>query len=230
MRGIGRPRFVPFLDHPKLKKAIIKGINSYLINVDRLNIENGRARMRKRYNAKHPNVLYYFMHDAELQLRKEDEFLKRLYLEGTTSSTRDGKRFLELYRIFDVDEYDINLEGSPLEEEYIKLRYKMVDLHMSEHDMDQYCAIRACHWWNPTFGLTLARLVEPGEKWLVRQGDKHTTIINGNGTQIFDLQMWAIDGNRLAAYLFGDSLVGHTPTRGGAKAFVTSKDPPTWRR
>ena len=50
-----------------------------------------------------------------------------------------------------------------------------------------YQMIGACHWWNPTFSLTLAKLVYPNEKWKIKKGFHHTTIVNSNETLVFDI-------------------------------------------
>ena len=53
--------------------------------------------------------------------------------------------------------------------------------------MDSYCLIGGCHWWNPTFCLTLANIVMPNEKWIVINSDYHTTVVNSDCTKIFDI-------------------------------------------
>ena len=47
--------------------------------------------------------------------------------------------------------------------------------------------IGACHWWNPTFSLTLAKLVYPNEKWKIKKGFYHTTVVNLNESLVFDI-------------------------------------------
>jgi hypothetical protein len=64
----------------------------------------------------------------------------------------------------------------------------------------------ACHWWNPTFCLTLAKLIYPTETWLVQRGKEHTTVVNKNKTLVFDI-------------LYFDPA---DPTLGGANALAKS--------
>lgn len=45
----------------------------------------------------------------------------------------------------------------------------------------------ACHWWNPTFGLTLAKIIYPNEKWIIKSSDYHTTIVNKSENLVFDI-------------------------------------------
>jgi hypothetical protein len=40
---------------------------------------------------------------------------------------------------------------------------------------------------SPTFGLTLAKIIYPNEKWIVKKGFHHTTIVNKNETLVFDI-------------------------------------------
>ena len=50
-----------------------------------------------------------------------------------------------------------------------------------------YCCYGACHWYNPTFCLELAKLVMPEIDWQTLRGSKHTTITNKDETLVFDI-------------------------------------------
>ena len=61
-----------------------------------------------------------------------------------------------------------------------------------ENDYAAYVPHHACHWWNPTFGLTLAKLIHPEIKWKVFMGEWHTTVwgIIPGGEMHFDIMMY----------------------------------------
>jgi len=48
--------------------------------------------------------------------------------------------------------------------------------------MDSYCLIGGCHWLNPTFCLTLAKIIMPKERWKIKRSDYHTTVVNSDDT------------------------------------------------
>lgn len=72
----------------------------------------------------------------------------------------------------------------------------------------------ACHWWNPSFGLTLAKIILPNEKWVIQKGRDHTTVTNEGRTLVFDI---------LRAYV-------HSETLGGKNALEDSllPQPDSW--
>jgi hypothetical protein len=49
----------------------------------------------------------------------------------------------------------------------------------------------SCHWINPTFSLTLARIIFPAEKWEIVESDEHTSVFNEQCTMCFDILAWA---------------------------------------
>ncbi len=91
-----------------------------------------------------------------------------------------------------------------------------------KHALESYYLPCACHWYSPTFMLTLARLVEPTEHWAVRTGPEHTTVVNRARTRVFDLIYWGLKG-RLENYLFGDTIKSHDASMGGELAFANSR-------
>ena len=58
---------------------------------------------------------------------------------------------------------------------------------MREKHYDYYQMFHYCHWFNPTFGLTLAKMVMPKVDWVVRRGDRHTTVVSIDLTLVFDI-------------------------------------------
>jgi hypothetical protein len=54
-----------------------------------------------------------------------------------------------------------------------------------------YCICGGCHWCNPTFGLELAKMLMPHVKWIVKEGETHTTVTTKEEDLVFDILMYA---------------------------------------
>lgn len=59
-----------------------------------------------------------------------------------------------------------------------------------EKRYQSYCLYGGCHWWNPTFGLELAKMVMPCVKWIVKKGAVHTTVTTKEEDLVFDILMY----------------------------------------
>lgn len=207
-----RSKIVPLLSNPKIKMAIKKGVNSFL----RCHKISGKYE-------EHKMPAYYSTSDgyAELMLRKQEKFFADL--------KQKGKWHCDL-RSTDVellkqDGVILEEEDSEDEDEDFWILQAQVEGMIFEHyhrqlkreDLESYVFMHSCHWWAPTFELTLAKLVEPKEKWRVIQSDKHSTVVNKDNTRVFDILYWAIDG-RLNSYVLGEVILEIDPTLGGKKA------------
>ena len=84
-----------------------------------------------------------------------------------------------------------------------------------------YVPFGTCHWWNKTFSLWLAKKMFPSYKWVIREGDKHTTVYCEKHNMIFDIIYWATD-NRLEDYINGLEYSSDDKTLGGGKAYRSS--------
>ena len=126
---------------------------------------------------------------------------------------------------FDHDDYfnDQHLMCSHYEdykEDTCALWYKW----QRQLDWSSYCPNGQCHWWNPTFGLTLARIIQPKEtwrvvrNWLTPEGKdsegtslgNHTSVINHDNTKCFDILYYGPDkpnfgGDLVYLHLFDES-------------------------
>lgn len=74
--------------------------------------------------------------------------------------------------------------------EYQKYKYNVIEPYVNaEYDKDYryYCLWGGCHWYNPTFGITLARMVMPHIKWKLIVGDFHTTVVSEDEILVFDI-------------------------------------------
>lgn len=199
----------PFLDHPKIKRAIRKGVNDYL----------SMFPTNERYK-ENTVPAYYSSKDGHMTLmdRKSEELfdvLRKLNLLP--------KKLLKLEKLmYTCDEDDADNYGDKYFEMRMKFMNKFFTWDMVKYDLETYYLSGSCHWYAPTFELELARLVEPNEKWRIRTGEDHTTVINENNTKVFDLLYWASD-ERLENYVFGDEIENPDPTLGGKAAFIDSQ-------
>jgi hypothetical protein len=155
---------LPHLDTVIMKKAMKKGILGYL--------NNDLFYGNKLKNFKFDKPPYeYSSCITLLQSEWEDEIIKTLKKHGILKLEYDK---------YDVEYDDYKKEYiDPILEPYLK-KYKKTH-------MDAFCLWGGCHWWNPTFCLTLANIILPDEEWRVRRSEYHTTIVNKNDTKIFDI-------------------------------------------
>ena len=205
-----KTKVVPFLEHPEVLKSIVKGVNGYLRSF---------PECKERYKKNTPPAKYSSgdWYCCTLMERKRDELLEQLRDENKLS-----KSFLKREEIC-ATSYEPDIETS---NKYLRsLEYALrpyMNWNVIKYDIESYVLYGSCHWVNPTFGLTLARLVEPEEEWRVLSGEKHTTVINKSNTKVFDLLYWSIDG-RVENYIFGDPLANPDPTLGGKQAYEDAK-------
>jgi hypothetical protein len=206
---------VPHLDNPKIQKAIRDGVNWYLK-------ESRQPHLRYKKNTAPAS---YSSRDGYARLimgRREDQLEDDLRKRGKLPLyfTRAEKKFVDAHE-----------ENSPIlsEKEWDKIEDDIGDArdrltaHLYKWDnikynLETYFFCGACHWYNPTFCLTLARLVEPDENWHVLDGIKHTTVVNYECSKVFDLLYWC-DKGRLGNHVFGDEVREQDETLGGYAAF-----------
>jgi len=167
---------LPLLSLPKVKKSIKKGIISY--------INDGNCYEDIIYNPNKCPAFYergdgwgVYIDDYEEKLTEkllETGFLKKDENEPLTNDNGEFDDYLE------SDNYII----------YENYKQELIKPFIKYHEktsLRAYQMFGACHWWKPTFGLTLAKIIYPNEKWVVKRGEYHTTIVNKNATLVFDI-------------------------------------------
>lgn len=80
--------------------------------------------------------------------------------------------------------------GSDTHNKYMEYKNKVIEPYWNDYldgEYEAYCLYGGCHWYNPTFSLTLAKMVVPTEKWRVKYGRYHTTVVNETGDRVFDI-------------------------------------------
>ena len=182
---------VPLLNTVKVKNAIKKGVLGYMNNsvnpdikfssykhiYDYFNDKNGEC-----YFNKNSSPADYSSFSVDHQMDWEDTLIDTLeqhnMIKPFTWDNYDDEKKSNTNPELEYEEYrDDYLD--PILEPFIN-NYKKTHI-------DSYCLRGGCHWWNPTFCLTLANIVMPNEKWRPKSSEYHTTIVNSDNTKIFDI-------------------------------------------
>ena len=159
---------LPLLSLPNVKKSIKKGIISY--------IDDGNC-----YN----DTIYDF-NKCPASYGRGDGWQTYMdeYEEGlTTKLLATGFLKQNQNTSLEDDDYDFD-------EEYINYKDVIISPFIKHHEktsLRSYQMFGGCHWWNPTFCFTLAKIIYPNENWKVKKGFYHTTIVNSNESLVFDI-------------------------------------------
>ena len=208
-------KIVPFLKHEKILKAIKEGVNDYLSMF---------PACEEKYKKNTAPACYSSMdwYDCILMDRKREIKFKQLSKLNVLP-----KKYLLLEEKAKKIDTDTS-EGENLWIKLMEMKDEILEPYFSWENIwrnpESYILAGSCHYYAPTFELTLAQLVEPEEEWLVRSDEKHTTVINKSHTKTFDLLYWAYNG-RLEHYMFGDKLTEkakNDKTLGGKEAYLDS--------
>lgn len=168
-------KILPVLKTKPIRSAIKRGITKYLRDCN----------STKRYDpTKLPCHYSRGDHICDLYARYEEEIERELIEKGILkadinkpSKGSDDSVYEEYYE-------------SDLASQYMEYKNKITEPYIEacvEKQYEAYQCFCACHWYNPTFGLTLAKMILPNEKWIVLEGDKHTTVTNKKRTLVFDI-------------------------------------------
>lgn len=160
---------VPLLKHPSVKKSVKKGLNKF--------IKDGQS-YETVYDSKKCPASYcsndgWVMHIDNFKEELTDKLLETGFLRQPP-----------------IVEEDIEFDECPEYLEYEKYRDKLLEPfieHYEQTSLRAYQVFGACHWWNPTFSLALAKLIYPNEKWITLTGKCHTTVVNQEKTLVFDI-------------------------------------------
>ena len=170
---------LPLLGLPAMKKSIKKGLIKF--------INDGNCAEDTEYDSKNCPADYgrgdgwaQYIHEYEEQLVEKllkTGILKKDENEPLHEDDLDEDALDDYYQ---TDNFT----------KYINYKNQIIEPFIKYHEntcLRAYQMIGACHWWNPTFSLTLAKLVYPNEKWKVKKGFHHTTVVNSNETLVFDI-------------------------------------------
>ena len=184
---------VPLLNTPKVKTAIKKGILGYMNNS-----LNSKVKLKsykniydyldnihgKYYLNKNSSPADYSSCCSEHEMDWENELI----------DTLEKTHMIEPFDCDDCDDCEDNQQQTNAELAYEKYREDYLNPILKPYvnnykktHMDSYCLIGGCHWWNPTFCLTLAKIIMPKESWKIKSSEYHTTVVNSDDTKIFDI-------------------------------------------
>jgi hypothetical protein len=178
---------LPLLSLTNIKKSIKKGITSY--------IADGNCGVGITYDS-NKCPASYGRGDGWLMYMDEYEESLTTKLFSTGFLKQDENIPL------DDDEFE-----NYFNEEYINYKNNIIKPFIRHHEktsLRAYQMFVACHWWNPTFCLTLAKIVYPNENWNIKKGFYHTTIVNSDESLVFDILYFdendSTKGGSLAIY------------------------------
>jgi hypothetical protein len=175
---------LPLLSFPNVKKSIKKGIISYIVD--------GNCSTDTIYDCNKCPASYGSSDAWEMYINEYEENLTiKLIASGYLKQNEN------------VSEND----DEDFDEEYINYKNELIKPFITHHEktsLTAYQMFGACHWWNPTFCLTLAKIIYPNEKWQVKKGFYHTTIVNSDESLVFDILYFdendSTKGGSLAIY------------------------------
>lgn len=176
---------LPLIQLPVMKKAIKRGITLF--------IRAGHGWRDAKFVANKPPASYVRNDSWATHLLEYEEALSQRLIETGALLPPDPC----------VDEDDEDDETYFMYREEVLTPF--IDYY-SRTSLESFRMYSACHWWNPTFGLTLAKLVYPKEEWRCRKSAAHTTVVNADESLVFDI-------------LYFDE---NDPTKGGAAAIERS--------
>lgn len=166
---------LPLLGLPIVKKSIKKGIISY--------INDNNCSKDTVYDSNNCPASYergdgWIMYMCEY----EEKLVEKLLQTGILKKDENEPLNEE-----DLDEYFNDSDNFINYTNYKNQIIKPFIKHHENNCLRSYQMFGACHWWNPTFSLTLAKLIYPNEKWKIKKGFYHTTVVNSNETLVFDI-------------------------------------------
>lgn len=167
---------MPLLTNPKIKKSIKKGIISY--------IDDGNCYQNTIYDSNKSPAFYergdgWSEYIDNYREKLEEKLIETGYLKKDKNEPLTNEND-------ELDDY-IETENYNIYENYKEQLMKPFIEYHEKTCIRAYQIFGACHWWNPTFGLTLAKIIYPNEKWTIKKGFYHTTIINKTETLVFDI-------------------------------------------
>ena len=170
---------LPLLKLPAMKKSIKKGIIKF--------INDGNCSEDTEYDSKNCPASYGRGDGWSVYMDEyEEKLVEKLLKTGILKKDENEPSHEE-----DLDEDALDdYYQSDNSTKYTNYTNQIIEPFIKYHEntcLRSYQMIGACHWWNPTFSLTLAKLVYPNEKWKVKKGFHHTTVVNSNETLVFDI-------------------------------------------
>lgn len=166
---------LPLLTLPEVKRSIKKGIKDFLKSDERVKDIYDCSKCPASYQTS--DGWYTYITDYEERLAEKLLKTGILKIDKNLPKEEDDE---------DIDSYF----DTKLAREYEKYKNEVLKPFVKYHEktsLRAYQIFGACHWWNPTFSLTLAKIIYPNEKWHVKSGRYHTTVVNDDWSLVFDI-------------------------------------------
>jgi hypothetical protein len=166
---------LPLLALPAIKKSIKKGITNF---INHSNCGEDTKYESNNCPASHERADGWTMYINEYEEKLVEKLLKTGFLKKDENEPLNEE---------DLDEY---FNDSDNFIKYTNYKNQIIKPFIKYHEntcLRAYQMFGACHWWNPTFSLTLAKLIYPNEKWKIKKGFYHTTVVNSIETLVFDI-------------------------------------------
>lgn len=165
---------LPLLSLSKVKESIKKGITNY--------IKNGNCLQGTNYETNECPAFYqrgdgWYEYISDYEEKLTEKLLDTGILKKDENKPYGPDESDDYYYSEDYEDYE-NYKNDIMEP-FIKYHKNTC--------LRAYQMFGACHWWNPTFCLTLAKIIYPNEKWNIKKGYYHTTIVNKNESLVFDI-------------------------------------------
>ena len=154
-------RIVPLLTTRSIKQCITKAINNFL----------------KDYK---PD-LKYDKTGAPAWFISISDFYAQAHLDY------QNKISAELVKAGQFEEQDEDEDWEDYYDHYLKEKVRPYMDHFERTNIASYQCMGGCFYWNTTFGLQMARLIEPFEDWRVLRNAWHATVVNRDRTKVFDI-------------------------------------------
>ena len=184
---------MPLLNNEELQTAIKKGIQSYLRMERKICKKNGGDTSKIDKYCKNKLPVFYSKDIGQYEMREDDYIFDLEYDLIEKGVLKEDKFAPNRNDYIDDCEHENALEIYYTTNDWVKYeKYKQKILkpyreEWRKTNFQSYCLFGGCYWWNKTFGLTLAKLVMPNEKWCCIESDIHLTITNENKSKVFDI-------------------------------------------
>jgi len=175
---------MPIMRTDRIYKAIKKGVKGYVTN----SFIEGKPFLKEEPFKKNDYPLRHAQGDSICFV--EDEIEERIIPLLKEKGILKDDRNKPLREAYEDEESFFEASDAYLDEEYTKYKNSIIEPYVDVERMKNYkyfCLYGGCHWYNPTFGITLARMVMPDIKWKIIVGNYHTTVVSHDEKLVFDI-------------------------------------------
>ena len=186
---------MPLVRTNRMHKAMKKGVLGFHENSmvgSKVTEEYRKEQLRKHNLKKNDYPLNHIYCDAFCNADQdiEDRIVPLLKKKKVLKEDENAPRSEDFKTWESFDDAFGDYFESRTYEKYQKYLRSVIQPYMDVERMKNYkyfCLYGGCHWWNPTFGITLASMVMPSIKWKIIKGEYHTTVASHDENLVFDI-------------------------------------------